>query len=293
MSCQTTNSLFMADYSIKNLNSLKSELLRWYELLGDVNRSYDYTTNAIYQNSVLVKAIDVSVVKCRKCPEMSVKRYRHIPSKVSIATIRVRTLIRIKKELIVIEHFPTESLKIIKPNGSEIENVIGLVSMGKKKITIEDVSLDIEEGDTIVRDLPNGKQEHFTVIDPGFARGMGGHIPDYYSVSIERISKLPKADTHGSGYITVVNEGGRVNINSTDNSINIQVSNDTERLFNELATALEETRDQALLDSVSKLKQSVGTTSYAEKYNQFIQNAANHMTLVAPFLPAISALLVN
>lgn len=193
----------------------------------------------------------------------------------------------------MIEHFPTETLKIIKPNGNEIENVIGLVSMGKKKITIEDVSLDIEEGDTIVRDLPNGKQEHFTVVDPGFARGMGSHIPDHYNVSIERISKLPKANTHGSGYITVVNEGGRVNINSTDNSINIQVSNDTERLFNELTAALEATRDQALLDSVSDLKQSVGTANYAEKYNKFIQNAANHMTLVAPFLPAISALLVN
>jgi hypothetical protein len=193
----------------------------------------------------------------------------------------------------VIEHFPTESLKLVKPDGSEIENIIGLVSTGSKKITIEDVSLDIEEGDTIVRDLPNGKQEYFTVIDPGFGRGMGSRIPDHYNVSIERVSKLPKTNTHGSGYITVVNEGGRVNINSTDNSINIQVSNDTERLFNELAMALEGVADSALLDSVAELKQSVGTSSYAEKYNQFIQNAANHMTLVAPFLPAISALLVN
>lgn len=193
----------------------------------------------------------------------------------------------------MLDHFPTESLKLVKLDGSEIENVIGLVSTGKKKITIEDVSLDIEEGDTIVRDLPNGKQEYFTVIDPGFARGMGGHIPDHYSVSFERVSKLPKANAHGSGYITVVNEGGRVNINSTDNSINIQVSNDTDRLFSELTTALEETEDQALLDSVAELKQSVGTTGYAKKYNQFIQSAANHMTLVAPFLPAISALLVN
>ena len=193
----------------------------------------------------------------------------------------------------MIESFPTESLKIIKQDGSEINNAIGLFHIEKKKVTIEDMTIDIEEGDTIVRDLPNGKQERFTILDTGFMRGMGGHIPDHYNVSIERVSKFPKANAHGSGYITVVNEGGRVNINSTDNSMNIQVSNDTERLFEELTTALNGVADDSLLESVSELKQSVGTGEYAKKYNRFIQNAANHMTIVAPFLPAISALLVN
>lgn len=193
----------------------------------------------------------------------------------------------------MIESFPTESLKIIKQDGSEINNVIGLFHIEKKKVTIEDMTIDIEEGDTIVRDLPNGKQERFTILDTGFMRGMGGHIPDHYNVSFERVSKLPKADAHGSGYITVVNEGGRVNINSTDNSMNIQVSNDTERIFAELTAALDGIADDALIKSVVELKKSVGTTSYAEKYNQFIQSAASHITIVAPFLPAISALLIN
>lgn len=193
----------------------------------------------------------------------------------------------------MIESFPTETLKIIKQDGSEINNVIGLFHIEKKKVTIEDMTIDIEEGDTIVRDLPNGKQERFTILDTGFMRGMGGHIPDHYNVSLERVSKLPKADAHGSGYITVVNEGGRVNINSTDNSMNIQVSNDTERIFAELTAALDGIADDALIESVVELKKSVGTASYAEKYNQFIQSAADHITVVAPFLPAISALLIN
>lgn len=191
--------------------------------------------------------------------------------------------------------FPTEPLKLIKADGQIVEDITGLVSPSKGKIHIhiEDTSVDIEEGDIIERTLPNNKQERFTVIDSGFVRGMGDHIQDHYQAEVEKITKLPKANGHGSGYITVVNEGGRVNINSTDNSMNIQISNDTERLFDELKKALEDTNDEKLLASVEELKNSVGKPAYAEKYSRFIQGAANHMTLIAPFLPAISALLVN
>jgi hypothetical protein len=193
----------------------------------------------------------------------------------------------------MLDNFPTEPLKLIKSDGQIFEDIVGLVSTSKGKIHIEDTSIDIEEGDVIERTLPNDKKEQYTVVDSGFARGMGGHIPDHYQVKVEKITKLPKANGHGSGYITVVNEGGRVNINSTDNSMNIQISNDTERLFDELKKALEDTNDEKLLASVEDLKNSVGKPAYAEKYSRFIQGAANHMTLIAPFLPAISALLVN
>ena len=193
----------------------------------------------------------------------------------------------------MLDNFPTESLKLIKADGKIAEGIIGLVSTSKGKVHIEDTSVDIEEGDTIERTLPNGKHEQFTVLDSGFVRGTGGHIPDHYQVKVEKMTKLPKANSHSSGYITVVNEGGRVNINSTDNSMNIQISNDTERLFDELKKALEGTNDDRLLASVEELKNSVGKPVYAEKYSRFIQGAANHMTLIAPFLPAISVFLVN
>ena len=40
--------LFLADYRIKNWNSLKQELIRWYELLGQIGELYGYHTNSVY-----------------------------------------------------------------------------------------------------------------------------------------------------------------------------------------------------------------------------------------------------
>jgi len=191
----------------------------------------------------------------------------------------------------VLSNFPTEKLKLIKQNSKQILELEGLVSTNN--IMIEDASLDIEDGDHFERLLPNGRTESFLVLDNGFMRGFGHGIPDHYQVKVEKVTKTSPLNVTGSGYITVVNDGGKVNINSTDNSINVQISNDTQRIFEELKQVIEDTKDTALMESLEDLKASVGSDSYARKYNSFIQNAANHMTIIAPFLPAISALLVN
>lgn len=44
-------------------------------------------------------------------------------------------------------------------------------------------------------------------------------------------------------------------------------------------------------ERIRDLENSVGTKSFVEKYNAFIQSAANHMTLFAPFIPALTKLL--
>lgn len=193
----------------------------------------------------------------------------------------------------MLKGFPTEYLKLIKLDGKEIEYIIGLVSISKGKIHIEDESIDIEEGDIIERTLPNGRHEQFSVIDSGFVRGLSDHLPGHYQVKVEKITKLPKTNGQNAGNITILNESGRVNVNSVDNSINIQNSDEIKQLFDELRKVLEITKDDELLASVDELKKSVDKPTYASAYNRFIQNAANHMTLIIPFLPAISALLVN
>ena len=48
-----------------------------------------------------------------------------------------------------------------------------------------------------------------------------------------------------------------------------------------------------IISAVNNMQESVGTKSFAEKYNNFIQSAANHMTLFAPFIPALTQLLTN
>ena len=88
---------------------------------------------------------------------------------------------------------------------------------------------------------------------------------------------------------------GRVNLSSTDNSVNISDVS-IENFFDDISATLKsEIHDkenlELLLKELNELKIFVNTPKYLEKYNAFIQAAANHMTIIAPFIPALSKLL--
>ena len=88
---------------------------------------------------------------------------------------------------------------------------------------------------------------------------------------------------------------GRVNLSSTDNSINISDVS-FEKFFDDISVALEngipnKENLELLLKELNELKASVNTPQYRQKYNGFIQAAANHMTILAPFIPALSKLM--
>ncbi|MBX9936744.1 MAG: hypothetical protein K2Y10_09140 [Burkholderiaceae bacterium] len=94
--------------------------------------------------------------------------------------------------------------------------------------------------------------------------------------------------------ITIGHINGKVNINSTDNSTNITI--DSSPIFGGLSSAIsnapiEEKQKTQLLAKVEELKQAEGTDGFVQKYKEFMQNAANHMTVVAPFIPALTTLL--
>jgi hypothetical protein len=87
---------------------------------------------------------------------------------------------------------------------------------------------------------------------------------------------------------------GKVNINSTDNSTNYTFNSSP--VFAELAaavfgSAIEQREKAQLLDRIDAMKQAEGSSGYIQKYKDFIQNAANHMSVVSPFLPALAGLL--
>jgi len=89
--------------------------------------------------------------------------------------------------------------------------------------------------------------------------------------------------------------GSRFNINSNDSSINHIVVNDSE-LFEGLrqtisSAALEDSIRTALLSGVAELETAKGQPSFLQKYVAFMSTAADHMTLLAPFIPALSSLL--
>lgn len=86
----------------------------------------------------------------------------------------------------------------------------------------------------------------------------------------------------------------RANIGSTDQSTNQIVLGD---VFGDLKTAIEHgvsgEEQVRLLAALEDMKSTRGGTGFAEAYQRFVTAAANHMQLVAPFLPALTTLLVG
>ncbi|MBK6365986.1 MAG: hypothetical protein IPF65_01675 [Polaromonas sp.] len=87
---------------------------------------------------------------------------------------------------------------------------------------------------------------------------------------------------------------GKVNINSTDNSTNIAF--ESSPIFASLTDAISNSQIETaqkvqILAQVDAMKQAQGTTGFLQKYKDFMQNAANHMTVVSPFIPALTTLI--
>ena len=83
-------------------------------------------------------------------------------------------------------------------------------------------------------------------------------------------------------------------INSTDNSVTYNITENDIALMETLKTLAKELENSnVIIDSIEEMKNNVGKKSFAEKYNSFIQSVANHMTIFAPFIPALTQLLTK
>jgi len=182
-------------------------------------------------------------------------------------------------------------ITILKPSGEILEEIKADVQ--PKIIFIHDEKLPLEEGDKIFHKLPNGLIESFLVIDRGYYSGIGGR-EGHYEVKVKKESVISeekyKSTTnvyHASG------SNSRIVINSTDNSKNYY--SDTDLLFNEIRLVLdgiiEEKTKEKSLQLLEELNRSKHTPSYSQNYKDFISLMANHITLIAPFIPALFQLI--
>ena len=53
-----------------------------------------------------------------------------------------------------------------------------------------------------------------------------------------------------------------------------------------------ENKDE-IVAAVDEMQNAVGKKGFLQKYNEFVQAAANHMTVFAPFIPLLTKFLVN
>jgi hypothetical protein len=114
----------------------------------------------------------------------------------------------------------------------------------------------------------------------------------------EKASKVAISigEFHGnfnSGDLT--GQGTRVNFESTDNSTNTVAGGS--QLFPEIEDALKGVKDDErraeLIALVHEMKAAEGKATFSAIYQKFVAAAADHITLLAPFIPALTALLAS
>lgn len=181
-----------------------------------------------------------------------------------------------------------EKIDIVAPEG-EIRSSV-LAYFAGDHFFIDDMSADIQAGDEIRRPLPNGKEQAFTVRDP--ACYPSGPFAPHYQVKI-----TPKGtfDHHKGGYyqVTVSGPNSRVNIGSHDSSVNVAVSNN---VFNDIRQALagagiDSSQLATLQKKVAAMEAAEDQGTFSKAYQGFVGSLADHITIIAPFLPALTQIL--
>jgi hypothetical protein len=117
----------------------------------------------------------------------------------------------------------------------------------------------------------------------------------FVNVQIQRrrLAPKPEASTMNITY-QLIGNASRVNVNSTDNSTNVTISES--ELFSKMREEISEKvpsgegRDR-LLQKVSALEKERDLPSAWERYKELIGVAAEHMTLMCPFIPALTEMI--
>ena len=190
-----------------------------------------------------------------------------------------------------------DRVTLVKKDGRRCENLPASVQSGL--IFTDNPKIPIEDGDQFERQLPSGIVDVFTVVDSGFYKRFHS-IPAHYQSKVRKNTAESPASPRPAAEPQVVynltGPNARVNIQSSDSSTNV-VSVESAVLFDNLREAiqkssLDSTSMRQLIRNVDAMQSAVGTKTFGKRYKEFIAAAADHMTLVAPFLPALTQMLL-
>lgn len=187
------------------------------------------------------------------------------------------------------DDFPKSRFEIFGPQG-ETRGATQAIHAGDN-IMVLDTKLVIQPGDEMRRSLPNGADEAFEVIDPHFQEETFG-IPAHYQVRVRRKGTFPH-DSGGHLNISVSGVNARVNIGSADHSTNVvQGSSVFADLRSAIASGIGDAEQQReLIAAVDHMEATRGRADFMGAYQKFIGLAADHIGVIGPLLPALSALL--
>jgi hypothetical protein len=188
----------------------------------------------------------------------------------------------------------SHSIAVVGLDGSRRENV--RCQFHPPKVIIPDASLDIANGYVLEHTLPNGRTDSYIVEEIQFFPPQFGVTPAFYELRVRKASApTPHMLPHSIVY-NVTGSNARVNIGSTDASVNIaQVEVST--LFERMRASATEIPDSALQTSIiatiDRMENKAGGQEFGTAYQQFIATVADHLTVFGPFLPALAQLFVR
>jgi hypothetical protein len=110
-----------------------------------------------------------------------------------------------------------------------------------------------------------------------------------------RLRARPKGATVTNVY-HLTGPGSRVNVNSVDNSTNLTITES--QLFSKLRKEItanvqpNEKRDR-ILEKIEALEKEPNSRSLWDRYTELVAVAADHMTLLCPFIPALTEWIKN
>jgi len=98
--------------------------------------------------------------------------------------------------------------------------------------------------------------------------------------------------TNNNFHLSGINS--RVNLNSSDSSINL-ISREDSEIFSKLRKLLDEINDEderlKIEETINAMESSVGTNDFTSKYQNFMSVIATHITVFTPMLPSLAGLL--
>lgn len=186
-----------------------------------------------------------------------------------------------------LRRFMKDKVTLVKQNGQEYLDV--LASVQKDKIIIIDSNLPIEEGDRFTRTLANGLQESYLIIDRGYRERVAG-ITAHYQCEVRKESSMPFKQQSSVTY-NLNGPNPRVNIQSTDKSINVVNGNVFDGLREAIKNNVKSDEQDSLIKAVDEMEAAEKTPTFMDKYKSFIELAANHISIISPLLPELTKLL--
>jgi hypothetical protein len=195
---------------------------------------------------------------------------------------------------VVLSMLMKDKVTLIKADGRRFENLSAMVQ--PELILLVDVNLPVEEGDAVERVTPGKVVESYQVLEATLA-GIPPALPKHYQLTVRKKMRIDPVPPSPQTIYNVTGPNARINIQSTDSSTNI-VNVDARTLFMKMKQAVNESvADEAtrvrILETVDAMESTTGQPGFIEKYNEFVASAANHMTVLGPFLPALGEILLK